>query len=232
MKRSVVNRYIEIGKRAFAEAGLHLPPFAFWRVDDWRSKGPEVDEIRRAQLGWDVTDFGLRNFEEYGRTLFTLRNGFRSDGGYNKTYGEKFILNPPGQRAPLHFHRSKMEDIINRGGGRVMIRLYASTPEGGLSDQPFSVQIDGVTNELAAGSVVELEPGQSIYLPPGLVHQFWGEGGIEIDGIPYTISGEVSSICDDWNDNCFLEAVERFPQIEEDAPRIHYLCNEYPAATR
>jgi len=232
VKRSTVNRYIEIGKKAFAAVGLHLPPFAFWTVDDWRSKGPEADEIRRGQLGWDVTDFGLGKFEEYGRTLFTLRNGFRAENGYNKTYGEKFILNPPGQRAPLHFHRGKMEDIINRGGGQVHIKLFASTADGRRSDEPFSVQIDGVRHDLEAGTVVRLDPGESIYVYPGLIHQFWGEAGIEIDGVRYTVSGEVSSICDDWNDNCFLEPMERFPKIEEDEPRLHYLCNEYPPAVQ
>jgi D-lyxose ketol-isomerase len=66
-----------------------------------------------------------------------------------------------------------------------------------------------------------------------LIHQFWGEEGtgIVIDGTGYTVSGEVSTICDDWNDNCFLEPVQRFPVIEEDEPRSHYLCHEYPKAT-
>jgi D-lyxose ketol-isomerase len=230
MKRSTINKSIEVAKKVFAAAGLHLPPFAYWTVKDWQTKGPEADEIRLAQLGWDVTDFGSGKFEEYGRTLFTLRNGYRTNGSYNKTYGEKFILNPPGQRAPLHFHRNKMEDIINRGGGSIMIRLYASTPDGKCSDEPFIVHIDGVKHELEPGSIVRLQPGESIYIYPGLIHQFWGEGGFEIDGVCYTVSGEVSSICDDWHDNCFLEPMQRFPEIEEDEPRLHYLCHEYPPA--
>jgi D-lyxose ketol-isomerase len=231
MKRSEINRMIEIAKKVFTGAGLRLPPFAFWTVEDWKTKGPEADEIRRAMLGWDVTDFGLGKFAEFGRVLFTLRNGYRKDGAFTKSYAEKFILDPPNQKPPLHFHRSKMEDIINRGLGNIQIRLYASTPEGQCSKTDFTVQIDGVTRTLQAGTVVRLEPGQSICLPPNLIHQFWGEEGtgMEVGQTRYSVSGEVSSVCDDWNDNCFLDPVERFCRIEEDEPRRHYLCNEYPA---
>jgi D-lyxose ketol-isomerase len=230
MKRSEVNRSIEIAKRVFSTLGLHLPSFAFWTAEDWKFRGHEADEIRRAMLGWDVTDFGQNQFKEIGRTLFTLRNGYRRENGLTKLYAEKFILDPPNQKPPLHFHRSKMEDIINRGGGNIQIRLFASTPEGKCSTDPFTARIDGVTQNLAAGTVVRLAPGQSICLPPRLIHQFWGEEGtgINIDGVTYSVSGEVSSVCDDWNDNCFLDPVERFPKIEEDEPRRHYLCHEYP----
>jgi len=231
IKRSEINRMIEIAKEVFAAAGLRLPPFAFWTADDWSAKGPETEEIRRAMLGWDVTDFGLGNFAEYGRVLFTLRNGYRKDGVLTKNYAEKFILDPPNQKPPLHFHRSKMEDIVNRGGaGNIQVRLYASTPEGQCSKADFTVQIDGITRTVPAGTLVRLEPGQSICLPPYLIHQFWGEEGTgtQVGQTRYAVSGEVSSVCDDWNDNCFLEPVERFCRIEEDAPRRHYLCNEYP----
>jgi D-lyxose ketol-isomerase len=230
MKRSEINRSIDVAKQVFAALGIHLPPFAFWSVDDWTSKGPEADEIRNAALGWDVTDFGLGQFEQYGRTLFTLRNGYKRDGRFSKSYAEKFILDPPNQKPPLHFHRSKMEDIINRGGGHILIKLFASTEDGRCSDDDFAVQVDGATLELKAGAIVRLKPGQSICLPPLLIHQFWGEEGtgIELGGTRYTVSGEVSTVCDDWNDNCFLEPVQRFPTIEEDQPRRHYLCNEYP----
>jgi D-lyxose ketol-isomerase len=70
-----------------------------------------------------------------------------------------------------------MEDIINRGTGNILIRLFQSTPSGECSDANLTVQIDGVTRTFNAGSIVRLEPGQSICLPPGLIHQFWGEEG-------------------------------------------------------
>ena len=51
-----------------------------------------------------------------------------------------------GQMAPMHFHWNKMEDIINRGGGNVLITVYNSTAEGGLADTPVIVHMDGVKN--------------------------------------------------------------------------------------
>ena len=33
------------------------------------------------------------------------------------------------QVTPMHFHWAKMEDIINRGGGDLVIQLYNSTPD-------------------------------------------------------------------------------------------------------
>ena len=232
MKRSEINKTIEVAKEAFAALQLYLPPFAFWTTEDWKSKGHEAGEMRKAMLGWDVTDFGQGRFQEMGRTLFTLRNGYKQDGEYTKCYAEKFILDPPNQKPPLHFHKSKMEDIINRGGGNIMIQLYKSTSDGGCSDERFEVHLDGLTRELEAGTILRLRPGESICIPPYLIHQFWGEEGtgIDIDGTRYTVSGEVSTVCDDWNDNCFLESVERFPTIEEDESPRHYLCTEYPPA--
>lgn len=231
MKRSQVNHIIEIAKEVFESIHFKLPPFASWTVDDWRGKGPEVDEIRKSMLGWDVTDFGQGQFDKLGRTIITLRNG-SSGFSLGKDYAEKLILDPENQKPPLHYHRHKMEDIINRGDGNILIRLFMSNAEGQCSDQPFSVQLDGQRREHKAGDVVRLEPGQSICIPPGLIHQFWGEQGtgVKIDGVYYSVSGEVSRVCDDWNDNCWLEPCERFCTIEEDEPARHYLVHEYPEA--
>jgi D-lyxose ketol-isomerase len=223
LSRSEINRSIGIAKRVFKEFGVHLPPFASWSVEEWDQKGSECDEIRHCMLGWDVTDFGSGRFAEIGRTLFTLRNGTARKPGYGKSYAEKYILDPEGQRAPAHFHRGKMEDIINRGGGVICVQLTPLAPDGQRTDQPFSAQMDGQQVELASGEVIELRPGQSVCIPPRTIHQFWGK-----HGTGYTVSGEVSTVCDDWDDNCFLEPASRFPEIEEDEPRRAYLCNEYP----
>ena len=231
MERSTVNKTIEAAKEAFTSIGFTLPPFAFWTVEDWQSKGPECDEIRHSMLGWDVTDFGQGSFEQLGRTLLTLRNGSTKYGS-GKDYAEKLILDPENQKPPLHFHHHKMEDIINRGGGNIMIRLFQSNAEGQCSDEDFMIQVDGQSRKHKAGEQLRLEPGQSLCIPPGLIHQFWGEQGtgVLIDGKRYTVSGEVSRVCDDWNDNCWLEPCERFCTIEEDEPARHYLVHEYPSS--
>jgi len=227
MKRSAINEAIREAAQFFAEMGFLLPEFAFWTPQDWEKAGPEADEIRHCMLGWDVTDFGKGDFARTGRTLFTLRNGLHNDPRYPKIYAEKFIYNPEGQRAPLHFHKSKMEDIINRGGGNMLITLSQAGPDNQASDEDFFISVSGLRREVPPGYTLQLRPGESICLPPRTIHQFWGE-----EGTGPAISGEVSSVCDDRTDNFFLEQVERFPEREEDEPPLHLLCNEYPSASR
>jgi D-lyxose ketol-isomerase len=229
--RSLINRCVETAREVFARSGMRLPEFALWTPEQWMRSGHEADEVRDCMLGWDVTDFGVGDFTNFGRCLFTLRNGRHDDPRYPKTYAEKFILDPEGQRAPMHFHRRKREDIINRGTGIIMIELTSSTPEGLPDTRDLAVTIDGVARRIRSGARVALRPGQSICIHPGMIHQFWGEGGdgILIDGILYGASGEVSSVCDDVNDNVFLHGDSiRFPRIEEDEARRCYLCSEYP----
>jgi len=226
LKRSTINQSIEKAIEVFRENQIHLPPFAVWTPQEWDAKGPEANAIRDCMLGWDVTDFGSAEFERIGRTLFTLRNGRRDDPRYPKTYAEKAILDPELQRAPAHFHRSKREDIINRGGGNIMVQLRKADENDAPSDEPLTAYVDGVPVELEAGGAVRLEPGMSVCIEPRTIHQFWGE-----EGTGYTVSGEVSSVCDDVRDNAFIDDyAARFPELDEDEPRRYYLCNEYPPA--
>ncbi len=231
LKRSAINKSIEIAKEVFAKSGMRLPEFAFWTREDWMNMGHQADEIRDCMLGWDVTDFGSDDFKNIGRTLITLRNGRHDDLRYPKSYAEKFILDPEGQRAPAHFHRSKREDIINRGTGFIVLELTKSDAQGEPAKGTLAVSIDGISKNISSGDRVKLKPGQSICLHPGTIHQFWGEGGngIVIDGVMYGASGEVSSVCDDRNDNVFIAGKScRFPEIDEDEKAVHYLCQEYP----
>ena len=220
MKRSQINTEIKEAMALFRQRGFCLPPFAGWIPEEWKAKGPEADEIRQAGLGWDLTDFGLGEYDKYGLLLFTVRNGWL---GGPKPYAEKLMVVKPGQVTVMHFHFQKMEDIINRAGGRLLIRLYGATPEEGLSDQPLEASLDGVRRSCSPGEVVALSPGESITLPPRLYHEFWGEG-------EPVIVGEVSSVNDDRIDNRFLRPLGRFPKIEEDEPPFRLLCTEYPPA--
>lgn len=235
LSRSIANRSIETASAVFAHFGISLPAFGSWSLADWDQAGEEAREIRDCMLGWDVTDFGSRCFHDIGRTLFTLRNGRMNDPRYPKAYAEKLILDPEGQRAPAHYHRSKREDIINRAGGNIIVQLTPTEPDGSPGSGHFSVTVDGVSRTISAGEQIRLTPGQSLCIPPRIIHQFWGEEGTGyvIDGIGYTVSGEISSVCDDWNDNVFLEAsATRFPAIVEDEPRRWYLCQEYPRSVQ
>jgi len=125
------------------------------------------------------------------------------------------------QETPMHFHWSKTEDIINRFGAKLAIELFMSTEDEALDTvTPVSVSIDGVRHEFKPGTVVELEPGESITLTPRLYHRFWGLGG-------RVLIGEVSAVNDDHDDNRFLLPQGRFPAVEEDEEPCHLLVGDY-----
>lgn len=233
LKRSVINKSIDTARIVLNHFGVRLPAFAYWSTDQWMDAGPSYDEVRECMLGWDVTDFGSNDFEKIGRTLFTVRNGRLNIPGYPKQYAEKWLIDPEGQRAPAHFHLSKREDIICRAGGNILVQLTKADPDGNPSNDSFFVQVDGCTRRLNPGEIIRLHPGESVTIHPRTIHQFWGEEGTGWlhEGVGYTLSSEISSVCDDWNDNVFLvDYGVRFPYIEEDEPRTCFLCHEYPSA--
>lgn len=222
MKRSEINQNIALAKELMETYRFKLPRWAYWSPADWKKAGPEAREVRECMLGWDITDFGLGDFEKQGLTLFTVRNGNLARSGNEKTYAEKIMMVKVKQITPMHFHWAKMEDIINRGGGELVIQLYNSTPDEQLDKKSdVKVSIDGIEHTVKAGDTVRLRPGDSITLTRGMYHKFWAEGG-------NCLVGEVSMTNDDTKDNRFHEQLGRFPKIEEDEPPVHLLCNEYP----
>jgi D-lyxose ketol-isomerase len=225
IKRSRINAILANSIRFCERMKFHLPPFAFWSPEDWRKAGHEYDEIRERQLGWDITDYGWGRFRQVGLVLFTIRNGDpNARTAYDKSYCEKLLIVGEGQHTPFHYHMGKMEDIICRGGGNLVIQVYDCTRTGRqLADTPVEINTDGRCYTVEAGSLITLAPGESITLPPRLYHDFWAEDGT-------SLVGEVSKVNDDEHDNFFLEPVGRFPVIEDDEPTLHLLCQEYPPA--
>jgi hypothetical protein len=114
-----------------------------------------------------------------------------------------------------------MEDIIVRGGGKLMIEFHNMTETAGPADTPVTVMVDGVEHRVNAGDPVTLSPGQSATITRNLWHRFYGQPG---GGTVFV--GEVSQVNDDLTDNYFLEPVGRFATIEEDEPKLFPLWNE------
>ncbi|MBU9711972.1 D-lyxose/D-mannose family sugar isomerase [Evansella tamaricis] len=224
MKRSEINNLMRDAIEFIEKMNFKLPPFAYWNAKEWETKGRDYDEIRDNYLGWDITDFGSGDFKKKGLLLFTIRNGNLNNDNYIKSYAEKLLIVEEEQITPLHFHWNKMEDIINRGGGNLCVQLYNSTEEEGLADTPVQVSVDGRILTVPAGGVVTLTPGESITLPVGMYHKFWGE-----KGTGKVLVGEVSMVNDDFTDNKFYEEVGRFAEIEEDEEPLYLLGNEYRA---
>ena len=225
MKRSELNKILKNAVEFLEEMNFQLPPFAFWSPEDWEEKGSEYNEIRDNMLGWDITDFGSGDFYNIGLLLFTLRNGNYNMEKYTKSYAEKILIVEEEQVTPYHFHWKKMEDIINRGGGNLLMKLYNSTDKEELDEtRPVKISKDGRNYQVSAGTVIKLKPGESITLFPEVYHKFWAE-----KDKGKVLAGEVSAVNDDEQDNRFLKKEGRFAEIEEDVEPVYYLANEYPA---
>jgi D-lyxose ketol-isomerase len=221
VKRSDVNRIIGESDRFIRSFGYVLPPFAYWSPREMRALRPQG--IVSARLGWDITDYGQGKFDELGLFLFTVRNGRQEDlkRGSGMLYAEKIMISRRDQLSPMHRHWVKAEDIINRGGGRLVLELYMPDSKGQI-DRETEVEVpsDGMLRRLPAGGHLALAPGESITLLPGVWHAFWGED-------EDVLVGEVSTVNDDLTDNLFRDPIGRFSDIEEDEPPVHLLVSDY-----
>ena len=220
MKRSEINEALRRANKTLEHWHWSLPEWGYWTAADFAANREAARYLRSHQLGWDVTDFGSGRFAECGLVLFCLRNGIVGVEG-ERTYAEKLLFVEEGQVTPTHRHQAKMEDIINRAGGDLVIEFAATDAEGNVLRDDVTVPVDGLPKKLAAWEPLVLSPGQSVTIQTGLYHRFYGRKG----GGPVFV-GEVSQVNDDNSDNYFLEPIGRFAAIEEDEPPLRPLWNE------
>ena len=71
MKRSEINKALKELENACWQYSCFLPPFCHFTPEEWQNKGNEYDEVRDCLLGWDITDYGLGNFDKAGFSLIT-----------------------------------------------------------------------------------------------------------------------------------------------------------------
>jgi len=182
MKRSEINSAIQRSKDIFERHGWALPP------------NPR----------WDVTDFGLGDFEKCGLVLVNLAE--------QKEYCEKLMCVQKDQLTPMHCHAQKKEDIICRFG-KLAIRFDVDTPN-------VKLQVNNDWDLVPADKPLVLASGERVTLTPGLKHEFWAESD-------YAVVGEVSTANDDVSDNYFKnEDVGRFSQIVEDEAPVVKLVSD------
>ncbi len=223
MLRSEINAQIAHAKALFDSIAFKLPAWAHYSPEQWQEE-PEVARwCRTHQMGWDVTDYGEGDFRRRGLILFCLRNGILRQPD-DVPYAEKIMVIAENQECPWHYHKVKMEDIIVRGGGRLVVELCNRSQDGNKDTvTDVHVRTDGKMNVIPAGSAIVLEPGQSVTLSRNLFHRFYGEAGHGP-----VIVGEVSQVNDDLTDNYFLDCDARFSAIENDVAPTHALWNELP----
>lgn len=224
MERTQINEILEESDRFIRSFGYVLPPFAYWSPEEMRTRtAGDAALVLVNRLGWDITDYGQGRFDELGLFLFTVRNGSADDlaRGQGMLYAEKIMISRQDQLSPMHRHNIKAEDIINRGGGKLVLELFASAVDGSVDpNATVSVLTDGVVRTFEAGGRLALDPGESVTLMPGVWHAFWGEGGD-------VLIGEVSTVNDDLTDNVFREPIGRFSNIIEDTAPRHLLVSDY-----
>ena len=221
MKRSRINEILREGDAFIRSFGHILPPFAHWSVADMRARDTSV--LQERGMGWDITDYGQENFDELGLFLFTTRNGIQADllSGQGMLYAEKIMISRQNQISPMHRHNIKAEDIINKGGGKLVLELFAANADGSIDRTgSVTVPVDGQMVTLPAGGLLKLDPGESVTLLPGVWHAFWGEGAD-------VLIAEVSTVNDDNTDNVFEMPIRRFAKVEEDTAPLHLLVSDY-----
>jgi D-lyxose ketol-isomerase len=224
MQRSRVNDIIEDAHDFVRSHGWILPPFADWSPDRLKIEvAGGAHLIRDRRMGWDITDYGQGRFDTMGLILFTIRNGSHANvaAGRGMLYAEKMLISDVDQLSPMHRHDRKTEDIINKGGGTLVLELFTATPDGGIDEgAPVEVLCDGIPRHLPPGGHLKLAPGESVTLEPHHWHAFWGEGA-------RVLIGEVSNVNDDVTDNIFREPIGRFSDITEDVAPLRLLVSDY-----
>ncbi|MDX2188745.1 MAG: D-lyxose/D-mannose family sugar isomerase [Bacteroidota bacterium] len=188
MKRSEINKVYLEAKKCFETHGWILPP------------NPK----------WDVTDFGLGDFNKYGLVLINLCE--------ESEYCEKLMYARKGMTTPAHYHKKKKEDIICRNGA-FEIQLWDAKMS--QSGSKVKVKINNEWKEFDTNTKVKIQAGERITLFQGVNHAFW----------PITdqcIIGEVSTANDDLNDNFFDNPdIGRYPHVEEDeSPLVKLLSDK------
>jgi len=221
MLRSEVNEILSEADAFIRKHRFVMPPFAYWTPQEMVKRGQGA--IRERAMGWDITDYGQGKFDELGLFLFTVRNGLASDlsAGRGMVYAEKIMISRKDQLSPMHRHIIKSEDIINRGGGTLVLELFERDASGGIDREvPVIVPVDGEMVRVTAGGKLRLQPGQSVTLHPNVWHAFWAE---QAD----VLIGEVSTVNDDRTDNIFEMDIGRFAKVEEDVEPVHLLVSDY-----
>ena len=219
MKRSELNQIMRDALAFINELNFKLPPFVYFTYEEWKTKGEEYSEIIDNIMGWDITDFGSGDFHKSGLIMITVRNGSNNEK-YPKSYGEKLMICEDGQITPYHTHGRKLEDLVNRGGGTLVLKCFKLDTNGTKLKEPFNISIDGKRTLIAPEECIRLSPGESILVEPGVYHSFWAERG-------KTLVGEVSDY-EDYNDDTFFDDFELTMDIIEDEPILYPLFTEYP----
>ena len=66
MKRSEINKALKELEAMCEKYHCYLPPFCHFTPEQWQTLGHEYDEVRDCMLGWDISDYGMNDFDKFG----------------------------------------------------------------------------------------------------------------------------------------------------------------------
>ena len=139
-----------------ARSALELlhPEYDYFTVEVgygmWERTGcPCADKEIREMKDADAILFGAITtppMKDYQSVVLRIRKALDLYANLRPVTGDGFdiMIVRENQLTPTHFHHHKMEDIINRGGGNLVIRLWNATTDEGLAETPVTVSADGV----------------------------------------------------------------------------------------
>ena len=163
MKRSAINEIIRESDAFIRSFGYVMPPFAYWSPEEMKRRtAGDSARIRDHRLGWDITDYGQGKFDDLGLFLFTVRNGNNANVGRGRgmLYAEKIMISGENQISPMHRHNLKTEDIINKGGGTLVledVEALSDTLQGKLLNMINEQGTPGETRIVAISNMQEAD---------------------------------------------------------------------------
>jgi D-lyxose ketol-isomerase len=168
IKRSEVNRIMREADEFIRSFRYILPPFAYWSPAQFQRSQGRGSSNHRIKSGPGHYRFRPGQISDEGLFLFTVRNGDPANlaRGSGVLYAEKAMISRRDQRYPMHRHNVKAEDIVNRGGGTLVIELCGDSQAACDRAKDVSVRTDGVWRTLQAGQKLRLAPGESVTLMP------------------------------------------------------------------
>lgn len=109
------------------------------------------------------------------------------------------------------------EDIINRGGGKMVMELLNQRNDGRVEEEKeVNVEKDGRIVKKKEGENMKIKKGERVKIMKGNWKDLWGEGGD-------VMIGEVQNVNEDMKENILREKIGRLQDIEEKEKKLNMI---------
>ena len=131
MKRSRVNEIIREADAFIRSFGYVMPPFAYWTPDELQGAPAAPASSTPGSAGTSPTTARATSTSSAcSCSPCATAAPPISPRGSGMLYAEKIMISRKDQLSPMHRHDVKAEDIINRGGGTLVLELFSRDADG------------------------------------------------------------------------------------------------------